>query len=77
MLLPDAVVQPVSELIHMPGVDFVGPVPAEIQYVSVFSTAIVAGSKELESVRRLIAFLTSETAKTAIRNHGMEPAPSR
>ncbi len=52
-------VQPVSELLHMPGVDFVGPVPAEIQYVSVFSTAMVAGSKEPESARRLIGFLTS------------------
>ncbi len=70
-------VQPVSELLHMPGVDFVGPVPAEIQYVSVFSTAIVAGSKEHESAKRLIAFLTSEDAKTAIRKHGMEPARSR
>lgn len=70
-------VQPVSELLHMPGVDFVGPVPAEIQYVSVFSTAMVAGSKEPESARRLIAFLTSESAKTVIRKHGMEPARPR
>jgi molybdate transport system substrate-binding protein len=70
-------VQPVSELFHMPGVDFVGPVPAEIQYVSVFSTAMVAGSKERESARRLIAFLRSESAKTSIRKHGMEPAQTR
>jgi molybdate transport system substrate-binding protein len=70
-------VQPVSELLHMPGVDFVGPVPAEIQYVSVFSTAMVAGAKEPESARRLLEFLTSESAKTAIRKHGMEPARSR
>jgi molybdate transport system substrate-binding protein len=66
-------VQPVSELLHMPGVDFVGPVPAEIQYVSVFATAIVAGSRELASAQRLIAFLTSERTKAAIRKHGMEP----
>jgi molybdate transport system substrate-binding protein len=70
-------VQPVSELLHMPGVDFVGPVPAEIQYLSVFSAAISAGAKDPQPGRRLIAFLTSETAKAAIRNHGMEPARSR
>ena len=70
-------VQPVSELLHMPGVDFVGPVPAEIQFISVFSAAMVAGSKEPESARRLLAFLTSESAKTAIRKHGMEPPRSR
>jgi molybdate transport system substrate-binding protein len=70
-------VQPVSELLHMPGVDFAGPIPAEIQYISVFSTAMVTGSKEPESARRLIAFLTSESAKAAVRKHGMEPARSR
>jgi molybdate transport system substrate-binding protein len=70
-------VQPVSELLHMPGVDFVGPVPAEIQYVSVFSTAMVAVSKQPEAAKRLIAFLKSENAKTAIRKRGMEPARSR
>jgi molybdate transport system substrate-binding protein len=70
-------VQPVSELLHMPGVDFVGMVPAEIQYISVFSTAMVAGAKEPESARRLITFLTSESAKTALRKHGMEPTRSQ
>jgi molybdate transport system substrate-binding protein len=70
-------VQPVSELLHMPGVDFVGPVPAEIQFISVFSAAMVAGSKEPELSRRLIAFLESDSAKTAIQKHGMEPARSR
>ena len=70
-------VQPVSELLHMPGVDFVGPVPEEIQYVSVFSAAMLSGSKEAESARRLIAFLKSDSAKTVFRNHGMEPARSR
>jgi molybdate transport system substrate-binding protein len=32
-------VQPVSELLHAAGVDFVGTIPAEIQFVSVFSAA--------------------------------------
>jgi len=69
-------VQPVSELLHIPGVDFVGPIPGEIQYVSVFATAMVAGSKESESAKRLIAFLMSESGKAAIRKHGMEPVRS-
>jgi molybdate transport system substrate-binding protein len=67
-------VQPVSELLHAPGADFVGTIPAEIQYVSVFAAAMVAGSKEPEASKRLIAFLTSENAKTAIRKSGMEPS---
>jgi molybdate transport system substrate-binding protein len=66
-------IQPVSELLHAPGSDFVGTIPAEIQYISVFSTALVAGSKESQAFKRLIAFLKSESAMKAIRNSGMEP----
>jgi len=70
-------IQPVSELLHVPGVDFVGTIPREIQYISVFSTAMVAGSKQPEAARRLIAFLTSESARAAIRNSGMEVESNR
>ena len=70
-------IQPVSELLHVPGADFVGPIPAEIQYVSVFSTAMVAGSKEPQASKRLIAFLASENAMRAIKKSGMEPSRSR
>jgi molybdate transport system substrate-binding protein len=70
-------IQPVSELLHAPGVEFVGTIPAEIQYVSVFSAAIVAGSKEPEASKRLIAFLKSEEAQTAITKSGMEPPKSQ
>ena len=65
-------IQPVSELLHVPLVEFVGPIPAEIQYVSVFTAAVVAGSKEPEASKRLIAFLASEIARTAIKKSGME-----
>jgi molybdate transport system substrate-binding protein len=68
--------QPVSEILHVPGVDLVGAIPTEIQYISVFSAAIVAGSKQPEAARKLIAFLTSEKATTAIRNSGMDPVTS-
>jgi molybdate transport system substrate-binding protein len=67
-------IQPVSELLHVPGVDFVGTIPREIQYISVFSTAMVAGSKQPEAAKRLIAFLTSESARAAIVNSGMQRA---
>jgi molybdate transport system substrate-binding protein len=69
-------VQPVSELLPERGVDFVGTVPAEVQYVAVFAAAVVAGSKEPEASKRLIAFLASGSARTAIKNIGMEPPKS-
>ena len=70
-------IQPVSELLHATGVDFVGTIPAEIQYVSVFSAAIVTASKEPQASKRLIAFLASENSKSAIQKSGMEPLNSR
>jgi molybdate transport system substrate-binding protein len=69
----DLTVQPVSEILSAPGVDFAGSLAAEIQFVQVFSAAIVAGSKEMEAAKRLIAFLASAGASAAIRNSGMEP----
>jgi molybdate transport system substrate-binding protein len=67
-------IQPVGELLHAPGVDFVGTFPAEIQYVSVFAAAVVASSKEMDVSKQLVAFLASERATTAIENSGMEPS---
>ena len=65
-------VRAVSELLHVPGTDFVGTIPPEVQFISVFSAAVVAGSKEPEASKRLIAFLASEKATTAVKNSGME-----
>ena len=69
----DIAVQPISELVREAGLDFLGPIPAELQLVQTFSAAIVAGSKEVEASRGLIAFLASERAAAAIRNNGMQP----
>ena len=70
-------VQPVSELLHVPGTEFVGTLPKEIQYVSVFSAAMVAGSKEPKAAKELLDFLTSDKAKAAIKASGMEPVKAR
>jgi molybdate transport system substrate-binding protein len=69
----DLAVLPVSEIVHAAGVDFAGSIAAEIQFVQVFSAAVVAGSGAIEGSRRLIEFLTSARACAAIRNSGMEP----
>jgi molybdate transport system substrate-binding protein len=70
-------VQTRSELLHVPGVDFVGTIPAQIQYISVFSAAVVKVSKEPKASKQLIAYLSSENARTAIKNSGMEPPRAR
>lgn len=70
-------IRPVSELVNVPGVDFAGLAPEEIQYVSTFSAAIVTGSKQVKAGKRLIQFLASEAASAAIRRSGMEPVKPR
>lgn len=69
----DLAVMPVSEIVHAPGVDFAGSIAPEIQFMQVFSAAVVAGSAEMAGARRLIEFLASARAAEAIRNSGMEP----
>jgi molybdate transport system substrate-binding protein len=70
----DIAVQPTSELAHVPGLDYLGAIPDELQLVQMFCGAIVAGSKALEASRKLIAFLASKDAAAAISRNGMEPA---
>jgi molybdate transport system substrate-binding protein len=73
----DLVLRPVSEVISLPGFDFVGPVPGNIQFVSVFSAAVVTGSKQVAAAKRLIAFLSSEEARAAARRNGMDSVEAR
>ena len=70
-------IQPVSEILNMPGVEFAGTIPTELQHVAVYAAAIVVGSKESEASKRLIAFLSSDSATAAIKRSGMEPSPRR
>jgi molybdate transport system substrate-binding protein len=66
-------VMPDSEILLSPGVDFAGSLAREIQFMQVFSVAIVAGSAEIELSRRLIDLLSSARAAHAIGKSGMEP----
>ena len=68
-------VQPVSEILNVPGVEFAGTIPTDLQHVTVYAAAIVVGSKEPAASKRLIAFLSSDGATAAIRKSGMEPSP--
>lgn len=70
----DLGLQQVSELLPIPGVDFVGTIPGDVQYVTTYAAAVVAGSAHVDVARRLIAFLSSSIAAPAITKSGMEPS---
>lgn len=67
-------IQPVSELLHVEGTEFVGAIPMEIQYISVFSAALVVSGKQQEASARLLTFLKSERAAKAMLDSGMQPS---
>jgi molybdate transport system substrate-binding protein len=69
-------VLPISEILTAKGVDNAGSLAPEIQFLQVFSAAIVARSGEVDNAKRLIAFLTSPRAIDAIKKSGMEPMAS-
>jgi len=66
--------QQISELVHFPGIDYVGPLPGELQRMTVFSAGVHAGAKQAEAARALVKFITAPAAAAVIRKHGLEPA---
>ena len=64
--------QQLSELMHLAGIDIVGPLPPEIQLVTVFTAAICSASTRPQLAKALLSFLASPEAHAAKRRHGME-----
>jgi molybdate transport system substrate-binding protein len=73
----EMVVLPVSEILPYPGVDFVGTIPADLQFVQVFAAAVIKGAKNPEAAKRLIAFLASDKATPAVEKTGMKRTQGR
>jgi len=65
--------QQTSELLPVPGIDYVGPLPPEVQRVSVFSAGVAVGAGDSDAAHALIRFLASPAAARAITKSGMEP----
>jgi molybdate transport system substrate-binding protein len=65
--------QQVSELSHFAGVDYVGPLPADIQQFTTLSSGIIVGAKEADAARALVKFITAPAAAAAFKKRGMEP----
>ena len=66
--------QQISELVHFDGIDYVGPLPGDLQRMTMFSTGIHAGAKQAEAARALVKYITAPAAAPVIRKHGLEPA---
>lgn len=66
--------QQLSELMNLPGINVLGPLPPAIQITTVFSGGVAATSKQPDAVRELLAFLASPRTQGTKQANGMEPA---
>lgn len=64
----------IQELIPLPGIDFVGPLPADLQNTIVYAAAIMTGAKDAAASKVLVDFLRTPEAAAVINAKGMEPA---
>jgi len=66
-------VQQISELSPVPGIEIVGPLPAQLQKVTVFSAGMFVGATDPQAAKALVALLTSAAARPVYQGRGMEP----
>jgi molybdate transport system substrate-binding protein len=65
--------QQISELLPVPGIDHVTPLPPEVQKVAVFSAGVAVSTRDSDAAHALIRFLASPGAAPSITNSGLEP----
>ena len=66
--------QQLSELIHIEGIDLLGPLPAAVQITTTFTAGLCPGSSQAAAARGLLDFMASPAAAEAKQRQGMEPA---
>ena len=69
--------QQMSELLPVPGIAHVTPLPPEVQKVSVFSAGVAMSTRDSDAARAVIKFLASPEAAGAIAKSGLEPIGNR
>ncbi|WP_127997885.1 substrate-binding domain-containing protein [Piscinibacter defluvii] len=67
-------VQQLSELLNVPGIEILGPLPEAIQIETIFAAAVCRSSTQVDAARALLAFLAAPETAATKRRHGMEPA---
>ncbi len=65
--------QQISELIPVPGIAHITPLPPEVQKVSLFSAGVATSTTDADLASSVIKFLASPEAAQAITKSGLEP----
>ncbi len=64
--------QQISEIAHAEGVDYIGPLPAELQLISVFTAGVHSGAAHPGEAKALVKFLTAPASVAVMKKHGLE-----
>ena len=62
----------VAEIVAVPDVDLVGPLPAEIQHYTIFSAGVVSSSRQKEAAKAFVDFVSSPAAAAVMRAKGFD-----
>ena len=63
----------ITEIVIAPGVDLVGPLPSELQNISVLAAGIATASKAPEAAKAFISFISSPAAAAVLKANGFQP----
>jgi molybdate transport system substrate-binding protein len=64
--------QQISEIAHAEGVDYVGPLPADLQLISVFTAGVHSGAAHPDKAKALMNFLGTPASLAVMKKHGLE-----
>jgi molybdate transport system substrate-binding protein len=70
-------VQQITELLAMPGIDYVGPLPPALQTTIIYATARLTNAKETTAANEFVKFLSSKSVVPSARRMGLDPALCR
>ena len=65
--------QQMCELLPVAGIDLLGPLPAEIQQITIFAAGLHVGAQAPDAAKSLVKFLTAPDAVPVIKKKGMQP----
>jgi ABC-type molybdate transport system, periplasmic component len=69
--------QQMSELLAVPGIQIVGPLPDSVQRVNVIAAAVANNAEHPQAAEALIAFLQSAKAAQKLKDSGFDPIISQ
>jgi molybdate transport system substrate-binding protein len=67
-------VQQISELKAVAGIDIVGPLPDDVQKISVFAAGVFRAAHNPDGAKRLISYLADPQLASVVSSTGLEPA---